>query len=85
MYDYDDVSARQSIVKIGEKHNLDSHLLAEAFISAYLDKASKCGNLAIQCRMVDHDSAIFLITNNSSIVSQFPIKLKTLKRVLAIK
>ncbi|MDQ1278813.1 MAG: hypothetical protein QG670_73 [Thermoproteota archaeon] len=72
-------AVRQSILRIGKKYNLDIHLLAEAFVAAYRNNISHFGNLAIQCRIINKDSASFLVTSHSIIVSQFPIKLKSLK------
>jgi len=69
----------KSIVPIAVKHDLDPKLLVNAFVEAWRNNDSKYGSLKINCRMVNEDSAIFLVTKGSEVISQFPINLEALK------
>jgi replication factor A1 len=69
----------KSIVPIAVKHDLDPKLLVNAFVEAWRNNDSKYGSLKINCRMVNEESAIFLVTKGSEVISQFPINLEALK------
>ncbi len=69
----------KSIVPIAVKHDLDPKLLVNAFVEAWRNDDSKYGSLKINCRMVNEESAIFLVTKGSEVISQFPINLEALK------
>ena len=69
----------KSIVSIARKYDLEPDQLFEAFVEAWSNKLSQCGILTISCRVVNLDSATFLITNEENVVSQFPITLDVLK------
>ncbi len=75
---------RDSLAKIGKKYGLDPNNLAEAIVSAYMQKRSGCGKLTIQCRMIDQELASFLVTNRDAVVSQFRVRLKTLRRCASL-
>ena len=66
-------STLSSVAQIAAKYNLDSGLLLDAFTEAWANEKAQYGKLIIECRKVDHDSAIFLITCEGIIVWQFPI------------
>lgn len=68
----------RSIVKIAQKHNVDPINFVDTFVEAWRNKEDIYENLTIVCRAVKDDSAIFLITNNEKVVSQFPIKIEAL-------
>jgi len=69
----------KSIVPIAVKHDLDPKLLVNAFVEAWRNNDSKYGSLKINCRTVNEESAIFLVTKGSEVISQFPINLEALK------
>lgn len=69
----------KSIVPMAEKHDLNPKLLVEAFVESWRKKTSQCGSLTIRCRLMNQDSAIFLVTHEGKAVSQFPIKLEALE------
>lgn len=69
----------KSIVPIAVKHDLDPKLLVNAFVEAWRNNDSKYGSLKINCRMVNEEAAIFLVTKGSEVISQFPINLEALK------
>jgi replication factor A1 len=69
----------KSIVLIAKKHDVDPNLLIDAFVEAWRHKVSHCGSLTISCRTVNQDSATFLLTNEETVISQFPIKQEALK------
>ena len=71
-------STLKSINLIAKKHNLNPKLLLETFSKALKNTISRCGSLKILCRVVDQDSATFLITNEGKIISQFSIRLDLL-------
>jgi len=53
-------------------------MLLDAFTEAWSHEESRCEKLHVKCRKVDHDIAIFLVTCNDKVVSQFPINLQIL-------
>jgi replication factor A1 len=55
------------------KYEVDPDKFFYALISAWENKTAICGELLIQCRNKRQDKAVFLMTNNSKVVSQFPI------------
>lgn len=78
---YDDIFIK-FIMTIARKHNLDPFKLREAFNLASIKGEFYYGNLTIQCREKNQDSAIFLVTNDEYIVTQFSIKLESLKNAI---
>ena len=69
----------KSIVPIAEKYGLNPKLLVDAFVESWRKKISRCESLTICCRLINRDSAIFLVTYEGKVVSQFSIKLEALK------
>lgn len=69
----------QSIVLIAGKHDLEPKLLVEAFVEAWRNKKTHCGDLKIHRRSVNQDSATFLLTKGGTVISQFPINLEALR------
>ena len=63
-----------TIVEIASKYDLDPCLLVESFTEAWKNQSDHCGGLKITCRGVNkEDSAIFLVTCEETVVSQFSI------------
>ena len=74
------MSVLNSIAQIAIKNNLTPSLLLDALVEAWLNKESYCEKLHIICRKVDHNIAVFLITHNDNVVSQFPISIQVLQQ-----
>jgi replication factor A1 len=55
------------------KHEIDPDKLFYALISARENQKSRCENLSIECRCKTQDKAVFLITEDSRVIAQFPI------------
>ena len=70
----------KSIILISRKHKIDPKLLISALSDAWNNKTSdKELKLKVNCRNIDQDPVTFLITNGDEVVSQFPIKMESLK------
>ena len=74
-----DSKALKSIVLIASKYNVDPKRLVDASSEAWGNGISHYRSLQISCRATDQDRVTFLITKDSKVVSQFPIKLEILK------
>jgi replication factor A1 len=77
---YSTISVLSSIAHIAAKYNLDPKLLLDTFTEAQTSKESQCATLKVECRKVDNDFAIFLITCNDKVVWQSPIKIEILQK-----
>ena len=77
---YSSWSILSSVAQIAAKYNLDSGLLLDALTEAWAHEKAQYGKLVIECRKVDHDSAIFLITCEGKVVWQFPIGIGILQQ-----
>ena len=75
----------KSIIPIALKYNLNPKLLVEAFIEAWKNKTATCGDLIVHCRIINQDSAIFLVTKENDVVSQLSIKLRALNDPVSFK
>lgn len=71
----------KSTVLISRKYNLDPKLLVKAFAEALTDRICHYGSLKISCRETNQVSAIFLITEEEKVVSQFRIELELLRNI----
>lgn len=70
----------KSIILISRKYKIDPKLLIGALADAWNNKTSDNGlKLKVSCRNIDQDPVTFLITNGDVVVSQFPIKMDSLK------
>jgi hypothetical protein len=68
------------LAEIAGKFNLNLTHLIDSLISAWMNQTACCGPLQITCRDVkDSNTAMFLITDNDQVVSQFPIKTQVLE------
>jgi hypothetical protein len=70
---------------LARKYRAKPDDLIDAFVEAYRNMSSCLDPLRITCRDVDYDSAMFLITNNEQVVTQFPINLKYLETPITLK
>ena len=69
----------KSIVKIARKHDVDPEQLVDALVDAWQNTLSHCGRLKIALRVVNQDSATFLITKEEKVVWQFPVNLESIR------
>jgi len=67
------VSVGEYLAFLSLKYEVDPDQLFGALCLAWENLKSTCGGLHIQCRSKTHDKAVFLMTKNSKVVSQFPI------------
>ncbi|MDQ1279578.1 MAG: hypothetical protein QG670_840 [Thermoproteota archaeon] len=77
---YSTVSFLSSIAHIAAKYNLDPKILLNTFTEAQTYTVSQCETLKVECRKVDHDFAVFLITCDDKVVWQSPIKMEILQK-----
>jgi hypothetical protein len=77
---YSSWSILSSVAQIAAKYNLDPRLLLDAFTKAWVHERSQYGKLEIECRKVDADSAVFLITCEGIVIWQFPIGIEILQQ-----
>ena len=77
---YSIVSVLNSIALIAAKNNLAPTMLFDAFTKAWTHDECQCENLKVECRKVDRDASIFLVTCNDRVVSQFPIRTEILQQ-----
>lgn len=66
----------KSIVLIAAKHDLDPMQLIDAIAESYGNKTQRCGSLEVTYRGKKQDTAMFLLTKEEKVVSQFPVKLE---------
>jgi replication factor A1 len=67
------VSAGEYLAFLSLKYEVDPDEFFVALDSAWKNQRANCGKLLIQRRSKGEDKAIFLITENSKVVAQFPI------------
>ncbi len=58
---------------LSAKYEVDPDMFFQALVSAGENRRSACGDLSIECRCKQKESAVFLITKGSKVVAQFPI------------
>jgi replication factor A1 len=69
-----------TIVEIASKYDLDPDRLIKSIITAWTNHTDQCGALTITCRGVkNEDTAMMLVTDAETVVSQFPIKTTVLE------
>ena len=74
-----------SIVLIAKRHDVDPYQLVDAFVEAWMNKIARCGSLRISCRLVNQDSAIFLVEAEEKVVWQFPVNLESIRNPNVLK
>jgi len=67
------------------KHGTDPEKFFDSFVEAWKHQKSTCRSLSIECRKKTRNYAVFLITNSSKVVAQFPIPKHILKEVNPLK
>jgi hypothetical protein len=67
------------------KYGIDLEKFFGSFVEAWKRQESTCESLSIKCRKKTRDNAVFLITNNSKVVAQFPIPKYVLKEAGSLK
>jgi len=78
-HSYADIRLLEYLAKISMKHGIDSDEFFNSFLDASQHQESKCGKLAIECRMRTRDYAIFLITSGPKVVAQFSMPERVLE------
>jgi hypothetical protein len=78
-HSYGDIRLLEYLARISAKHEIDSSKFFSSFLIAFQHDEATCGELSIECRAKTQDQAIFLITNTSKVVAQFPMP----QRILA--
>jgi hypothetical protein len=73
-------SAGEYLACISAKYEVDPDALFCALLSAGENQKSTCGNLSIECRGETKGKIIFLITEDSEVIAQFPVSKKFLSR-----
>ena len=63
----------QYLALISMKHEIDSEKFFNSFTKAWEHQKSACKSLLIECRQKTRNDAVFLITDNSKVVAQFPL------------
>ena len=73
-------SAGEYLACISAKYEVDPDALFCALLSAGENRKSRCGNLSIECRGKTKGKIIFLITEDSEVIAQFPVSEKFLSQ-----
>jgi hypothetical protein len=73
-------SAGEYLACLSVKYEVDPDALFCALLSAGENRESRCGNLSIECRGKTKGKIIFLITEDSEVIAQFPVSEKFLSR-----
>jgi len=84
-HSYDDIRLLEYLAGISAKHEIDSGKFFSSFLDAFEHEEASCGELSIECRVKARDYAIFLITNSSKVVAQFPIPERILAKTNPLK
>jgi replication factor A1 len=67
------VSVGEYLAFLSLKYEVDPDKFFYALTSAWENRTAICGELLIQCRNKKQDEAVFLMTKDSKVISQFPI------------
>jgi hypothetical protein len=73
-------SAGEYLACLSVKYEVDPDTFFYALLSAGENRKSRCGNLSIECRGKTKGKIIFLITEDSEVIAQFPVSEKFLSR-----
>ena len=73
-------SAGEYLACLSAKYEVDPDAFFCALLSAGENRKSRCGNLSIECRGKTKGKIIFLITEDSEVIAQFPVSEKFLSR-----
>ena len=73
-------SAGEYLACLSAKYEVNPDALFYALLSAGENRKSRCGNLSIECRGKTKGKIIFLITEDSEVIAQFPVSENFLAR-----
>jgi hypothetical protein len=73
-------SAGEYLACLSARYEVDPDALFYALLSAGENRKSRCGNLSIECRGKTKGKIIFLITEDSGVIAQFPVSEEFLSR-----
>ena len=74
-----DIQFLEYLAKVSMKYDVMPEKFIDGFLSAYQQQKIKCGKLTIECRSIEKDYAIFLITEGWEVVGQFHISERILR------
>ena len=72
-YSRADIRLLEYLTWISTKHRIDSGKFFEKLVDAWKHQESRCKDLTIKCRKGTNYNNVFLITNGSKVIAQFPI------------
>lgn len=73
------------LVELAMRHKIDATEFFNAIVCAWKNGKAACGGLTIQCRLKRKGCAIFLITEGSAVIAQFPVPEHVLKEADPLK
>ena len=80
-----DFKLLQYLALISMKYGIDSEDFFNSFVEAWKRQQSTCKNLLIECRKRTRNYAVFLITNSSKVIAQFPMSKHILEEINPLK
>ena len=67
------ISTGEYLAFLSVRYEVDPDDFFDALVAARENQKSTCGNLTVECRGKTQDKVIFLICENSEVITQFPI------------
>jgi hypothetical protein len=80
-----DIRILEYLVELATKHGISTREFFKAIVRAWENGKAMCRGLNIQCRVKKRDCAIFLITEDCTVIAQFPIQEYVLKETNPLK
>ena len=80
-----DIRILEYLVELSTKREIDTTEFFNAIVDAWKDGKATCRGLTIQCRIKKRECAIFLITEDCTVIAQFPIQEYVLKETNPLK
>jgi len=80
-----DIRILEYLVELATKHGISTREFFKAIVRAWKNGKARCRGLNIQCRIKKRDCAIFLITEDCTVIAQFPIQEYVLKETNPLK
>ncbi len=80
-----DIRILEYLVELATKHGISTREFFKAIVRAWKNGKAMCRGLNIQCRVKKRDCAIFLITEDCTVIAQFPIQEYVLKETNPLK
>lgn len=80
-----DYKLLEYLVLVSTKYGVDSEEFFNCLVEAWENQRSTCKSLEVECRKITRENVVFLITNNSEVIAQFPIPKRILKDSTPLK